>query len=161
MQNHLSWQIFGLLKAEVALLPPNIDRNPKNQTKTFEVFDFSERSLMRWLGKYKETSQIKRKSRIYVSYKVKQIHVNYMKKIINKNKTITMKDLLQKLKDKYKDVDYTEMQVYRVIKDNNITLKQTKLRYVPKTRFRKPIEAILQRSYQQTEGIATSWKNIN
>ena len=35
MQNHLSWQIFGLLKAEVAILPPNIDRNPKNQTKTF------------------------------------------------------------------------------------------------------------------------------
>ena len=112
----------------------------KNQTKTCEVFDCSERSLMRWLEKYKETSQIKRKSRTYVSYKVKQIHVNYMKKIINKNKTITMKDLLQKLKNKYKDVDYTEMQVYRVIKDNNITLKQTKLRHVPKTRFRKPID---------------------
>ena len=102
----------------------------KNQTKTCEVFDCSERSLMRWLEKYKKTSQIKRKSRIYVYYKAKQIHVNYMKKIINKNKTITMKDLLQKLKDKYKDVDYTEMQVYRVIKDNNITLKQNKLRHV-------------------------------
>lgn len=72
----------------------------KNQKKTCEIFKCSERSLMRWVKKYKETNEIKRKLRVYISYKVKQIHVNYMKELINKNKTITMNDLLLKLKSK-------------------------------------------------------------
>jgi transposase len=111
----------------------------KNQRKTCKIFNCSERSLIRWVKKYNNTGEIKRKPRIYTSYKVKQIHVNYMKKIINKNKTITMNDLLQKVKNKFKNVNYSKMQVYRIIRDNNITLKQTKTRHILKTRFRKPV----------------------
>jgi transposase-like protein len=112
----------------------------KNQSKTCKIFGCSERSLMRWVKKYNDTKEIKRKQRKYIAYKVKQIYVDFIKKQINKNKTITMKDLLYKLKKKYKDVDLTTMQIHRVVKDNNITLKQTKLRHVPKTRYRKPVD---------------------
>jgi len=49
-----------------------------------------------------------------------------------------MNDLLLKLKEKYNDVDLTKMHIYRIVKDNNITLKQTKVRHEPKTRYKKP-----------------------
>ena len=51
-----------------------------------------------------------------------------------------MNDLLQTLKEKYTDVKLSKMQIYRVVKDNNITLKQTKVRHEPKTRYKKPID---------------------
>ena len=39
-----------------------------NQVKTCEIFKCSERSLMRWVNKYKKSSKIKRKERKYISY---------------------------------------------------------------------------------------------
>jgi 2-hydroxy-3-keto-5-methylthiopentenyl-1-phosphate phosphatase len=56
-----------------------------------------------------------------------------------KNKTITLQEL-QKLKDKYKGVDLTTTQIFRVIKDNNITLKITRIRHEPVKRFGKDID---------------------
>ena len=59
---------------------------------------------------------------------------------INKNKTISLQELHQKLKDKYKGVDLTTTQIFRVIKDNNITLKITRIRHKPVKRFGKYID---------------------
>ena len=112
----------------------------KNQTETCRIFGCSERSLMRWIEKFKTIKSVKRKTRKYIAYKVKKEYVEFIKKEIRKNKTITMNDLLQKLKEKYTNVDLTKMQIYRVVKDNNITLKQTKVRHEPKTRYKKPID---------------------
>jgi len=42
----------------------------KNQVKTCEIFECSERSLMRWVKKYNEIKTIKRKDRTYISYKI-------------------------------------------------------------------------------------------
>jgi len=112
----------------------------KNQQETCRIFDCSERSLMRWVEKYNDTKEIKRKIRKYIAYKVKKEYVDFIKQEIKKDKTITMNDLLQKLKEKYNDVDLTKMQIYRIVKDNNITLKQTKVRHEPKTRYKKPID---------------------
>ena len=42
---------------------------------------------------------------------------------LNKNKTITIEDLLYLLKNKYPDVDLNKSHISRIIKDNNITLK--------------------------------------
>ena len=111
----------------------------KNQTETCKIFGCSERSLMRWVNKFKTTKSVKRKTRKYVAYKVKKEYVKFIKQEIKKDKTITMNDLLQKLKEKYTNVDLTKMQIYRVVRDNNITLKQTKVRHEPKTRYAKPI----------------------
>lgn len=43
----------------------------KNQVKTCKIFGCSERSLVRWVNKYKKNKTIKRKTRKYVAYKVK------------------------------------------------------------------------------------------
>ncbi len=41
----------------------------KNQVQTCKIFGCSERSLMRWVDKYKSTNNITRKKRDYTSYK--------------------------------------------------------------------------------------------
>ena len=50
-----------------------------------------------------------------------------------------MDELLTKLKTKYPDLTLSRVHLGRVVRDINITLKQTRLRHVPKTRYKKPI----------------------
>ena len=46
-----------------------------------------------------------------------------------------MNELLIKLKDKFKDLELSRIQLSRVIKDNNISLKLTRLRHEPVTKY--------------------------
>lgn len=71
----------------------------KNQKETCRIFGCSERSLMRWVDKFNNTKSVKRKTRKYVAYKVKKEYVEFIKKEIKKDKTITMKDLTSKIKN--------------------------------------------------------------
>ena len=75
-----------------------------------------------------------------IVYKVKKEYVDFLLEEIKNNKTITLQELLQKLKDKYKGVDLTTTQIFRVIKDNNITLKITRIRHEPVKRFGKDVD---------------------
>jgi hypothetical protein len=50
-----------------------------------------------------------------------------------------MDELLVKLKTKYPDLTLSRVHLGRVVRNINITLKQTRLRHVPKTRYKKPI----------------------
>ena len=109
------------------------------QIYTCKLFKCSPRSLMRWVKRYKLDQSIKRHNRIPVAYKVKKIHVKFILDEINKNKTITIQDLLTKLKDKFKDLDISITHLHRIIKNNNISLKITKLRHEPIKRFGKDI----------------------
>jgi hypothetical protein len=59
---------------------------------------------------------------------------------IKKNKTITMNDLLSKIKNKYPSFDLSTRHLSRVVKDNNITLKITRIRHEPNKRFGKDID---------------------
>ena len=111
----------------------------KNQVQTCKIFGCSERSLMRWVDKYKSTNNITRKKRDYTSYKITNSHILFIKQQLKQNKTITMDELLAKLKTKYPDITLSRVHLGRVVRDINITLKQTRLRHVPKTRYKKPI----------------------
>lgn len=110
-----------------------------NQIKTCEIFKCSERSLMRWVDKYKKSGEIKRKVRKYIAYKVTKENVKYIKKLIKRNKTITIQDLTNKLNKKF-NINLSRSHIRQVVKDNNITLKQTRLRHEPETRYRKPVD---------------------
>ena len=72
--------------------------NSKNQLQTCKIFDCSERSLMRWIDKYKSTNNITRKKRDYKAYKITNSHISFIKQHLKYNKTITMDELLTKLK---------------------------------------------------------------
>ena len=51
-----------------------------------------------------------------------------------------MDELLIKLKTKYSDLTLSRVHLGRVVRDINITLKQTRLRHVPKTRYKNQIK---------------------
>ena len=112
----------------------------KTQEEVCKIFKCNPRSLMRWVERYKKDGNVDIHYRKPIAYKVKKEYVDYLLQEIKNNKTITLQELLQKLKDKYKGVDLTTTQIFRVIKDNNITLKITRIRHEPVKRFGKDID---------------------
>ena len=95
---------------------------------------------MRWVEKYNNDGEIKRYNKKPVAYKITKDQVKYALKEINKNKTITMDDLLSKIKNNYPSFELSSRQLSRVVKDNNITLKITRIRHEPNKRFGKDID---------------------
>ena len=101
----------------------------KSQVEVCKIFKCSPRSLMRWVEKYNNDGEIKRYNKKPVAYKITKDQVKYALKEINKNKTITIDDLLSKIKSNYPSFDLSSRQLSRVVKDNNITLKITRIRH--------------------------------
>ena len=111
----------------------------KTQDEVCKIFKCSPRSLMRWVERYKKDGNVDIHYRKPVAYKVKKEYVKFLLDELQKNKTFTLQELNQKLKDKFKDVDLSTTQIFRVIKDNNISLKLTRIRHEPTLRFGKEI----------------------
>jgi len=111
----------------------------KSQTEVCNIFQCSRRSLMRWVEQYKQQGKVERQNRTPVAYKVKKEYIKFIKQEIHKNKTITMEDLLLLLKQKYPDVSLSRFHLKRVVNDNNITLKLTRVRHEPTHRWGKEI----------------------
>jgi transposase len=112
----------------------------KTQEDVCKIFKCSPRSLMRWVDRYKKDGNVNIHYRTPVAYKVKREYVKFLLDEIKNNKTITLYELQQKLKEKYKDIDLSTTQIFRVINDNNITLKLTRIRHEPNKRFSKDID---------------------
>jgi transposase len=111
----------------------------KTQEEVCKIFKCSPRSLMRWVERYKKDGNVDIHYRKPVAYKVKKEYVKFLLDELQKNKTSTLQELNQKLKDKFKDADLSTTQIFRVIKDNNISLKLTRIRHEPTLRFGKEI----------------------
>jgi transposase len=111
----------------------------KTQDEVCKIFKCSPRSLMRWVERYNKDGNIDIHYRKPVAYKVKKEYVKFLLNELQKNKTSTLQELNQKLKDKFKGVDLSTTQIFRVIKDNNISLKLTRIRHEPTLRFGKEI----------------------
>ena len=112
----------------------------KTQEEVCKIFKCSRRSLMRWVERYKKDGNVNIHYRKPVAYKVKKEYVDFLLQELKKNKTITIEDLLYLLKNKYPDVDLNKSHINRIIKDNNITLKITRIRHEPVKRFGKDID---------------------
>jgi transposase len=112
----------------------------KTQEEVCKIFKCSRRSLMRWVEKYKKEGKVERHNRTPIAYKIKREHIHFIKDEINKNKTITMEDLLFLLKRKYSTLSLSRFHLNRVVNDNNITLKITRIRHEPTHRWGKEID---------------------
>jgi len=112
----------------------------KTQEEVCKIFKCSRRSLIRWVERYKKDGNVDIHYRKPVAYKVKKEYVDFLLQELKKNKTITIEDLLYLLKNKYPDVDLNKSHINRIIKDNNITLKITRIRHEPVKRFGKDID---------------------
>ena len=110
------------------------------QEEVCKIFKCSARSLMRWVDRFQEKEEIKRHNRKPVAYKVQKEQVKFILAELKKNKTITMDDLLVKLKEKYPTLTLSRFHLSRIVRDNNITLKITRLRHEPTERFGKEID---------------------
>ena len=115
-------------------------KGEKTQEELCKIYECSVRSLMRWVDRYKVDKEIKRHNRKNMSYKITKKQVKYIIDEVKNNKTITMDDLLYKLKTKYKNIDISQRHLSRIIRDNNITLKITRFRHEPVKRFGKDID---------------------
>jgi transposase len=111
-----------------------------SQLETCRIFKCTPRSLMRWVQQYKKEGNVNIHYRKPIAYKVKKEYVKFLLYEIKKNKTITLYELTEKLKETYKGVDLSTTQIFRVINDNNITLKLTRIRHEPTKRFGKDID---------------------
>jgi len=110
------------------------------QEEVCRIFKCSRRSLLRWVKQYENNGKIIGYERKSVATKVHKKHIDFLLQEIKQNKTITMEDLLVKLKEKYKDVNITRRHLSRLVRDNNITLKITRVRHEPTKRFGKDID---------------------
>ena len=109
------------------------------QEEVCKVFECSRRILMRWVEQYKKKGNLERNNRTPIAYKVKREHIRFIKDEINKNRTITMEDLLFLLKRKYPSLSLSRFHLNRVVNNNNITLKLTRIRHEPTHRWGKEI----------------------
>jgi transposase len=114
----------------------------ESQEGTCEIFQCSPRSLMRWVEKYQSNGTTKRKQRLYKAYKVKQEYVDTIKQELRKKPTTTISDLLATVKSKHSDFDITPVHLWRIVRDNNITLKLKRVRYIPQLRFGNYLESL-------------------
>jgi transposase len=112
----------------------------KTQEEVCKIFNCSRRSLMRWVKQHENEGKIKGYERKPKAYKVHKEHVDFLLQEIKKNKTITIDDLLYLLKNKYPDTLLSQSHLHRIIRDNNITLKLTRIRHEPVKRFGKDID---------------------
>jgi len=112
----------------------------KSQEEVCKIFNCSRRSLMRWVEKYKNDGKISGYERIPKAYKVHKEHVDFLLEEIKKNKTITIEDLLYLLENKFPNLHLNKSDIHRIINDNNITLKLTRIRHEPVKRFGKDID---------------------
>jgi len=112
--------------------------NDFTQQEVCNIFKCSVRSLLRWMELYEGNDNIKRQSRPSIAYKVYQKHVKFLLTEIDKNKTITMNELMVKLQNKF-NITLSRFHINRIINDNNITLKMARVRHEPIKRFGKDI----------------------
>jgi hypothetical protein len=76
---------------------------------------------MRWVDK--SNNNITRKKRNYTSYKITNSHISFIKQQFKDNKTITLDELLSKLKTKYPELTLARDHLGRAVRDINITSK--------------------------------------
>ena len=98
----------------------------KTQEEVCKIFKCTPRSLMRWVERYKKEGNVNIHHRTPVAYKVKKEYVKFLLDEIKKNKTITLYDLQQKLKEKYKELDITTTHIFRVI-ENYFSMMKSRL----------------------------------
>ena len=115
-------------------------KNKVSQLEVSRIFQVGEKTFKRWLKQYREDKSLKRKTRPAVAYKVKEKHVKYILKLVKKNPTWSIQMYMSNIKEKYSDFEISNSQLSRVIRDNNLTRKRTRIRHYPETRYNKPID---------------------
>jgi transposase len=118
--------------------------NDSSFVNTCKIFKCSERSLKRWIEKYKTQHKITRNNRSSISYKITQEQVKDALQLLKENEQITMNELQYQLQRKHKTLDISPQHLGTILRENNKTRKRTRHSHFPVIRYKKPI-------FKQTE----------
>jgi transposase len=108
----------------------------KNQTQTSKIFGCSPRTLMRWVNKFNNCYSFSKNNKMYLGYKLKQVHINYINNCLLQNKTITIKELKKHLLLEF-SLNTSPSHLHRVVKKIGFSLKKVKLKHKPNTCYDK------------------------
>ena len=114
--------------------------NKVTQSQVAILFKIAERTFRYWLEQYYKYKTFSRSTRDTKSYKIKQKHVDYILKVIKSNPTWSITMIRSNVLKKFNDFNISQSHLSKVIRDNNITRKRTRIRHFPKTRYGKPID---------------------
>lgn len=114
----------------------------KNLSETCRHFECSRTSLTRWVEQFNTINTLEIKNRPSISYKITKTQVKFALALVKRNPQFSMNLLLAKMKTKFPTLQITPHHLGKVIRDNNITRKRTKIRHYPDTIFRKPINLV-------------------
>ena len=90
----------------IKLLALNYYLNNKiTQKEISKIFNINTRTFQRWIKMYKNNIDLSRKNRNYISYKLKDKHVKYALKELQKDPTISITRIWSKITKKFKDFD--------------------------------------------------------
>ena len=118
--------------------------NESSFVNTCKIFKCSERSLKRWIEKYKTQHNITRNNRSSISYKITQEQVKDALQLLKENEQITMNELQYQLQKQHKTLDISPQHLGTILRENNKTRKRTRHSHFPVVRYKKPI-------FKQTE----------
>ena len=108
--------------------------NNVSHNNVASIFQIGEKTLRRSIRRFDEEKSLDRKNKDAISYKITQNQVKYLLKLVQEYPTLSIRLLWSKMHDKFDDFNISESQVRRVIRDNNITRKRTRVRHYPDTR---------------------------
>lgn len=114
--------------------------NKVSYKEVASIFQIGEKTLRRWIKRFNEEQSLDRKNKEPISYKITQNQVKYLLKLVKLYPTLSIRLLWSKMNEKFDDFNISASQVRRVIRDNNITRKRTRVRHYPETRYNKPID---------------------
>lgn len=125
----------------------------QNQLQTCRIFECSARSLMRWVKRYNNASSLVRQNRKHVAYKVTKEHVAFITGLVKKNPEITASEVLTAFKTNFPTILLSRVHIGRIMRDNNYTLKRTRVRHEPQKRFGKDvnIKDMLKKFYEDVK----------
>ena len=89
-------------------------KNNKNMRETCEIFDCKFQSLARWINRYEEQENIKRKIRRNKKLKITPEIEEYVKTCIKKNSTITLWEISDLVEIKF-DVSLSDTSIYSIL----------------------------------------------
>ena len=81
-----------------------IEHDEVSMDDVCDIFKCTKSTLRRWIIRYQDTEHVKRINRPAISYKITDEQVKYAIKLLKENEQITVEALLNKVKEKYKDL---------------------------------------------------------
>jgi hypothetical protein len=100
----------------------------KNQIQTSKIFGCSPRTLMRWINKFNNCYSFSKNNKMYLGYKLKQVHINYINNCLFRNKKI----FITRIFFKYFNFTFTPY-----CEKIGFSLKKVKLKHKPNTCYDK------------------------